>query len=159
MSLDQFRTNGTHASFQDFRFDFSDGSRSYGVLTGLQEFNWKESVERGEERENGSPFVSELTTGEYSAEGSLVWKREAFDAFVDKAASYGYGRFDLRGNATCIYRRKDGKLMTIVIKDVLLKSLDSQNKTGTEALKVNVDLQIAGRIYINGQGPFANDKL
>lgn len=154
-----FRTNGTHAQFSDWRFDFDDGKTSISRSSGIQEFNWSENVDRGEERQEGSPFVEDVTTGDYSAEGSMVWKREAWDAFTDQLAKRGLGRFDWKGNATCVYTRKDGKVMTVTIRGVMLKKIDSQNKQGTEATKVNIDLQITGRIYVNGQGPFKNDRL
>jgi hypothetical protein len=159
MASTDFRTNGTHASFQDLRFDLTSNGATFGIVKGLQELNWKRSIERGEERSNGSPFVEDVTTGEVSNEGNAVFLREAWDTLLDKFTAAGLGIFDVRGSLTVTYKKKDNKLVTVVITDVMFKTEDSQNKQGTEGLKVNIDLQIVGRIYVNGQGVFANDKL
>jgi hypothetical protein len=156
-TTDQFRTNGTAASFQDWRFDLTDGTQSFGILAGIQEWNWSENVDRGEERANGSPYVQDVTTGEYACESNMVWMREAWDDFHDKLVTRGIGRFSMRGNATCVYKKKNGILVTETITGVMLKKRESSNKQGTEATKVNIDLQIVGRLYLNGKGPFGEN--
>lgn len=155
----EFRTNGTHASFQDLRFDFDSGKGPIGIVSGLQEFNWKRSIERGEERENGSPFVEDVTTGEVSFSGNCIFKREAWDTLLDKFAASDLGIFDVRGTLNITYKKKNGKIVTVTITGLMFKDEDNQGKQGTEALKVNIELQIVGRIYVNGQGVFGNDKL
>jgi hypothetical protein len=154
-----FRTNGTHGTFQDMRFDFAHNGKSFGIVAGLQELNWKRAIERGEERANGSPFVQDVGTGEVSNEGNAVWLREAWDTFLEAAWGAQAGLFDIRGTMTTTYRRKNGKLVTIVITDLMIKAEDSQNKTGTDLLKVNVDLQIVGQIFVNGMGVFYGHTL
>lgn len=168
-NTNQFRTNGTLASFQDLRFDLDpgsdsssgsgSGSGSVGIVSGLQELNWKRSIERGQERQNGSPFVEDVTTGEVSFSGNGAFLREAWDTLTDKFAAKGLGIFDVRGTLTVTYKKKDGKIVTVVITGLMFKDEDNQNKQGTESLKVNVEFDIVGRIYVNGQGVFGNDKL
>ena len=149
----QFRVNGSAAQFIDWTFDFTDGSKSLGTQEGITELNWKESREQGESRDNGSPYANTTTSGDYSGSGSQKWEREAWDAFRDKLGKLGYGPFKLKGNITCTYKRKDGKVTKVFIEGFEYTDIDSQNAKGTDILSVSNEFKFK-RLFQNGVGPF-----
>lgn len=153
----RYRAAGSHATFNDCTISATDGSLEIGILDGVQSINVKESLDIGEEREAGSPFAEDTTTGEYSAEGSMDLKAEAYDTFKDKLNKAGIGLFGATFNFNWSYQRKDGKLTNIFIKGVHFTEKGRDGKTGNEALKVTSSFKVAGkgaRIYENGYDIF-----
>ena len=74
--LRNYRADGSIASFNDSTISVADGGFEIGILDGIQGMSVKESLDTGEEREAGSPFAEDVTTGDYSAEGSIDFKAE-----------------------------------------------------------------------------------
>ena len=154
MASRNYRADASHAGFNDTQIECSDGTFSLGILDGMQGFSVKQSLDMGEEREAGSVFVSDVTTGDYSAEGSADWKAEAWDNFRDKLALRGRGFFGTSFDFTWTYKKKDGKLTTIKVVGARFTEQSRDGKTGTEALKVTVSMKITGRVYENGIDAF-----
>lgn len=154
-----YRADGSHASFNDTTISVAEGKFEIGILDGIQGMSVKESLDTGEEREAGSPFAEDVTTGDYSAEGSIDFKAEAWDIFKAKLNAKGKGHFGTSFNFTWTYKRKDGKVTTITVRGARFTEKSRDGKTGSEALKVTVSFKVAGkgaRIYENGYDAFGN---
>lgn len=145
-----YRADASLATFNDTQIELSDGSFSLGVLDGLQGLSIKESLDMGEEREAGSVFAEDFTTGDYSAEGTADWKAEAYDNLRDKLAARGRGLFGTVFNFTWTYKRKNGKLTTVKVVGAYFTEKSRDGKTGNEGLKVTASMKIRGRVYENG---------
>jgi hypothetical protein len=152
-----YRADGSHATFNDSTISCSDGKFEIGILDGIQGMSVKETLDIGEEREAGSPFAEDVTTGDYSAEGSIDFKAEAWDRFKEKLNKAGIGHFGTEFTFSWTYRRKDNKTTNIVVKGARFSERGRDGKTGNEALKVTVSFKIAGkgaRLYENGYDAF-----
>lgn len=157
ISQKSYRADGSHATFNDSTISCNDGKFDMGILDGIQGMSIKESIDLGEEREAGSPFAEDVTTGDYSAEGTIDFKAEAWDRFKEKLNKKGIGHFGTAFDFTWTYRRKDNKTTSIVVKSAYFSERSRDGKTGNEALKVTLSFKIVGkgaRLYENGFDAF-----
>lgn len=157
--LRNYRADGSIASFNDSTISVADGWFEIGILDGIQGMSVKESLDTGEEREAGSPFAEDVTTGDYSAEGSIDFKAESWDRFKSKLNARGKGHFGTAFNFTWMYKLKNGTTTNIVIHGARFTEKSREGKTGSEALKVTMSFKIAGkgaRLYENGYDAFGN---
>jgi hypothetical protein len=154
MAQRNYRADGSHATLNDARIEISDGNFSLGIMDGIQGMSIKQSQDYGEEREVGSVFVEDFTTGDYSADGSLDAKAENWDRFRTKLAAKGKGYFGVPFNITWTYKKKDGNMTTITATRVLFSSHGRDAKVGNEALKVAIEFKIFGRVYEDGVDAF-----
>ena len=156
MTVKRYRADGSHAGFNDSVVSIFDGAIPIGVLDGLQELTIKDTLDLGEERETGSPMVTDIVTGDYSADGSWTFKSEAWDRVVRKLSARGRGVYGTAFGLVWTYENKDKTRTTIGIPKLLLTSRERSGKTGNEALKVSMDFKIFGCYYENGFDPFGN---
>ncbi len=158
MTVKRYRVDGSHAGFNDSVISIFDGAIPIGILDGLQEITIKDSLDIGEEREIGNPMATDVVTGDYSVEGSFVFKAEAWDRIARKLNARGRGVYGTAFGLVWTYENKDKTRTTIDIPKLYIKSRERSGKTGSEALKVNKDFMIFGCWYENGYDPFGNKK-
>jgi hypothetical protein len=149
----EFRAKGSPADFHSVTIDFSDGSKSFHRTDGVTSFDINDQVDREKVRGQGR-YSKGLTSGEYDSDGSLEWLSEAWTEVSKKLADLGNGVYGFKGNLTIAYTEKSGKPMTVVATGVMFKTRKRSGKQGTEALKMQTDLDIEGKVYENGVGPF-----
>jgi hypothetical protein len=134
------------------------GAGPLSIIDAFTEVNYSDNVER-EKLRGASRIALDHTEGEYDAEGNITFHRYAFDYINAKAAEFDLGFYDMELTMVVNYRRRGAVLQTDTITRVRFGSRENSHSQGPAGLVVPCDLFIGDRIYFNGQGPFAGDRL
>ncbi len=153
MSTEEFRANGSPADFHSVTLDHANGGKSFNRTDGVTSFDFNDNVDRGEVRGRGR-YMKGLTTGEYKADISLEWLSAAWTEIESQLSDLGNGVYGFKGDLTLSYTEQDGTYVVVVAQGVQYKTRKRSGKQGTDGLKVQTDLDIEGKIFVNGVGPF-----
>jgi len=139
--------------FATIEAELSDGDESWGVLDGVTEIEYSDSVEREKLRGTSRTPIA-ATDGEYDAEGSMTVYRYYYDYLVEKAKAKGKGLYELSFTLTINYAFRGEPVKTDVITGVRIASREHSGSQGPDPLDVPLELFIGGLIYHEGIGPF-----
>jgi hypothetical protein len=149
----EFRAKGSPADFHSVTIDLADGSKSIHRTSGVTSFDINDQVDREKMRAQGR-YAKGLTTGEYDADGALEWMTEEWTTVSAELGLLDGGVYGFKGNLTIAYTEQNGKPMTVVAQGVMFKTRKRSGKQGTEGMKIQTDLDVEGKVFENGVGPF-----
>jgi len=114
----------------------------------IKEITYSTSRERGMGRGTSGRKVLR-TRGDEDHEGSIVFFKEEFDAYV---ARYGHGFMDKELDWTIAYA-EEGKATTVdTLERVVLDNVESGGSEGTDPTEVSCDLNIMDVLWNGARG-------
>lgn len=120
----------------------------------ITEITYSHTLEPGIVRGAGAQ-VAGATRGEYSAEGSITFNKEGWDAIVDR---FGHGFFERKFRATVNYAEDGQPVTTDELVGCRFTSSEKGGSQGTDGLTVTAPIFIT-YIIENGKMPLRNMRL
>ncbi len=132
----------------------NEGGVSFGIVTGLEEFDYTVTVNRTEMYGAGR-LPQDVTEGDAEFDASITVQRYWFHQLILNAEQLGIPLANLRFSMKFTYIAKDEELVTDTLTDVMLKEIGNQGSHGPDTQMVSMPLRV-GNIYFRGKDVFGN---
>lgn len=132
----------------------NEGGVTFGILTGLEEFDYTVTINRTEMYGAGR-LPQDVTEGDAEFDASITVQRYWFHQLLLNAEALGIPLATLRFLLKFTYYAKDEDLVTDTLTDVMLKEIGNQGSHGPDTQMVSMPLRV-GNIYFRGRDVFGN---
>ncbi len=131
-----------------------EGGVSFGIVTGLEEFDYTVTVNRTEMYGAGR-LPQDVTEGDAEFEASITVQRYWFHQLILNAEQLGIPLASLKFTLKFTYFAKDEELVTDTLSGVMLKEIGNQGSHGPDTQMVSMPLRV-GNIFFSGRDVFGN---
>jgi len=131
------------------------GGTSFGLVSGLEEFDYKVTVNRTEMYGAGRLPMAEPTEGDAEFDASITVHRHWYHQLIAGARDLGIPLAELSFTMTFTYYAKDQTLHTDTLFGCRLKEIGNSGSHGPDPLMVSMPLRV-GNIFFDGVDVFGN---
>ena len=132
----------------------AEGGSSFGIVTGIEEFDYTVTINRTEMYGAGRLPV-DVTEGDAEFDASITIQRYWFHQLLLNAEALGVPLASLRFTMAFTYYAKDEDLVTDTLTTCMLKEIGNQGSHGPDTQMVSMPLRV-GNIYFRGKDVFGN---
>ena len=150
----QVNSNGAVYDFQSLETEFVGNGQSFGILNGLDEFDYTTTVNRTKFYGRSRVPLTE-TEGDAQFDASITVDRDWWHRVRAQAAEMGVALADLEIVLAFSYYAKDHDLHTDTLTGVKIKEIGNSGKHGPDPQMVKLPLDVMN-IYYDGEDVFGN---
>ena len=140
--------------FQSVETEFIADGTSFGIVEGLDKFDYKATINRTEfYGRSRLPLV--VSEGDAKFEASIDIHRYWFNTVIAKSKELSIGLADLRMILAFTYFAQDTELVTDTLVGVRVNEIGNSGQHGPDHQMVSIPLRV-GNIYYGGIDVFGN---